>query len=390
MVPLEDAKMSNYFHNGYALFIGVEVYKDKLITNLPATFNDVTELRKVLTDPTKCGYKRENVKSLIGVEATNKDILDSLDWLIENAENDPEATILFYYSGHGWKSEDSKLPKYYLIPYDCAVDNISGTAISDEVLSTKLDQISSERLVVLIDSCHAGGTTKDVEPLPPGFSKATIPPSKIYEIFHSGSGRVVISSSRENERSYLREPDLDHSIFTVHLLEALLGKAHTYNQGKIGIIDVFTYLAAKVPETVKTSVDPFTSGPAQQHPIMDGSKVDNFTIALAPIIMEQSNSKERSNLDFALRVVACLQEIEGMERKEVRESLFKFGFFRPEYLPLLRNRSEDERVELSTIVKIGLDTEKLDVILDNANQLTNSKSVQRQLKILKDEYNPRK
>lgn len=85
-------------------------------------------------------------------------------------------------------------------------------------------------------------------------------------------------------------------------------------------------------------------------------------------------------------VLDCLLRIEGMENEEVRGSLFKLGFERWEYSLVLQSRSNNERVDLANIVKMGKETEKLDVILDNACMLTNVVSVQRELEQLKLKY----
>ncbi|MEM6402238.1 MAG: caspase family protein, partial [Cyanobacteria bacterium P01_D01_bin.116] len=47
------------------------------------------------------------------MNATKERILENLNWLKQQAENDPEATILIYYSGHGLLDNSQD---YYLIP----------------------------------------------------------------------------------------------------------------------------------------------------------------------------------------------------------------------------------------------------------------------------------
>lgn len=272
--------MAPVFRNGYALLVGVGHYRDHRISDLPATIKDVQELEKVLLDPNRCAYTAENITCLTEEKATAKNILTGLEWLINKAANDPEATTIFYFSGHGWKSKLTPTPHYYLIPQDCDCDSVDTTAIREDQLSSKLNLISAPRLVVLLDACHAGGATKETETLPSGFDKTPLPPKAIFDRLKIGEGRIVISSSKENERSFLRYPDYTHSIFTHHLLEALSGEAHTYSKYEIGVIDLYSYLAATVPTTAEKQIDSFVGGPAQQHPIMDGSKTENFAIAL--------------------------------------------------------------------------------------------------------------
>lgn len=90
--------------------------------------------------------------------------------------------------------------------------------------------------------------------------------------------------------------------------------------------------------------------------------------------------------DLCLRVVDCLLHIEGMDDIQVRGSLFKFTFERTEYSIILHSRSNNERVDIFNIVKMGRETKKLDVILVTAKRLTNSVDIKDQLEMLKKEY----
>ncbi|MGD2086292.1 MAG: caspase family protein [Candidatus Aminicenantes bacterium] len=272
------------FPHGYAVLVGVGEYRNPSIPPLFATVNDVQAIHEVLIDPGRCGYLEKNMHVLTGLAATQQSILESLDWLAEMSRQDPDATAIFYFSGHGWKDEDSGSSRYFLIPYDCDWNRVESTTIGDELFTEKLRAIETSRLAVIVDSCHAGGMamTKELAPLPKGFVKAP-PPISILEYLGSGSGKVILSSARENELSYIRN-DHSRSIFTHCLIEALSGKEFSSPTGKIGIIDVFTYLDRHVPAAIEIGQykDPRTGEPAQQHPILDTKKANNFPIALVP------------------------------------------------------------------------------------------------------------
>ncbi|WP_315824628.1 caspase family protein [Paraflavitalea speifideaquila] len=71
------------------------------VNPLPVTVNDATVLYKLLTNPDRAGYPENQVKLLVNEAASRQGILDGLDWLIECTRQDPKATAIIYFSGHG-------------------------------------------------------------------------------------------------------------------------------------------------------------------------------------------------------------------------------------------------------------------------------------------------
>jgi uncharacterized caspase-like protein len=148
--------MANSFDRGYALLIGVgECEYPKW--SLPVTVNDVTAVREILVDPTLCGYPNDDrhIRLLCNAEANRAAILAGLEWLKEVADRDPEATIVVYYSGHGWLNPADS--KYYLIPHDVDPSDVSDSALAGAVFTTALHDINSQKLLVILDCCHAEG-----------------------------------------------------------------------------------------------------------------------------------------------------------------------------------------------------------------------------------------
>ena len=139
--------------------------------SLPVTVKDMTALRDLLTAPTRCAYpdSEEHVRLLHDQTATRQGILDGLTWLKTCAEQDPDATIVVYYSGHGWVDEATG--RYYLIPHDVEPFDLQGSALAADEFNDALRAIPAKRLLVFIDSCHAEGmaTAKEIAPvkLPP-------------------------------------------------------------------------------------------------------------------------------------------------------------------------------------------------------------------------------
>ena len=278
----------NCFDHGYALLIGVNDCEVKKWA-LPGVLKDLQELKKVLVDPERCSYPKENIKVLTGPDATRNGILEGLKWLNKRIQEDAteNATAIIYYSGHGWRDESSETPAFYLIPYDVKEQKISSNALSASQFARKIASLNPRRLLVVLDCCHAGGMrVKDLGGLPEGFTAAAIPTAPFMEgeksvwkpgemelnTLTKGNGRAVLSSSTEVQRSYFRR-DNDMSIFTYHLIEALTGHARPREgAAEVLVSDVMSYVWRRVPESARNDWG--------QEQIPDYSVNGNFPIAL--------------------------------------------------------------------------------------------------------------
>ena len=259
--------MSNTSHN-YALLIGVgECEETKL--SLPVTIKDIQALKTLLTDSNLCGYIENNIRLLYNETATKEKILKNLNWLKQQAENDPEATILIYYSGHGCL--DKSTNNYYLIPHETDRADISDTALSAETLNQALREIPAPRLLVIIDSCHAQGmaTSKDAKsPIPKSFTQTALPKTIIDDL--KGTGRVVFTSSTGTQLSWIRS-DREMSIYTYHFLEALQGAGNQPGDKVVKVSHLMNYLSKTVPTTThqeyQTEQTPFFDFATEDFPV---------------------------------------------------------------------------------------------------------------------------
>lgn len=254
--------MSEYFDKGYAVIIGVN---DNAIPRaaLPTVAEDVKSLKEVLVHPERCAYNPENVRLLLDEESTGKNILDSLDWLREKT-TDPEATAVFYYSGHGHL--DKATQKYYLIPYDFeGLDRLEESAVKAEAFSAKLAAVQAPRTLIVLDCCHAGGMgAKELEeaavvegssfPIDLLQIKSVDFPEgdggKALDELKDGVGRAVLNSSTEKQKSWLRKDGL-MSLFTYHLIEGLTGHATPPDERTVLVSEVITWVERRVKESAE-------------------------------------------------------------------------------------------------------------------------------------------
>ncbi len=267
--------MSDTFTHGYALLIGVSkcAYPE---WSLPVTVKDVQALQSILTDQNLCAYPNndQHIRLLYDAAATRAAILDGLVWLKEQATADPESTVVIYYSGHGWLNQSTEL--YYLIPNDVVPFDLPSSALSAGDFNDALRQIQSQRLVVIIDCCHAQGMAvakagKADLKLPHGFVPV-VPAKGLLDELAKGEGRAVFTSCRGNQKSWICKDD-SMSIYTYHLIEALQGAANQPGDTKVRVTDIMGHLDKAVPESASHEYQ------ATQQPWFSGETTD-FPIAL--------------------------------------------------------------------------------------------------------------
>lgn len=144
---------------------------------------------------------------LVNEKATREEILDHLDALAYKTKDEPADLVIIFFSGHGSVAGG----KYYLICRDTKVGAVEDTAIEGSQFVEKLDQIQCDKMLVLLDCCHAEGITD--EPVP--FDDAS------RKILLEKRNRVILTACARKQVSYLSRPV---SIFTYALIEGLGGK----------------------------------------------------------------------------------------------------------------------------------------------------------------------
>lgn len=265
--------MSQQFSQGYALLIGVGRTQYPR-WSLPVTVEDARALHSVLTDPNRGAYPHDDahVRLLHDDKATRGEIIKGLDWLADAAAADKDATAVVFFSGHGWTDDSDG---YFLIPHDVDPLDIASSALDGHSFTERLRQIDARRLLVVLDCCHAGGmaSAKGDPPapkLPTGFLPAAAPKGLVGEL-KQGAGRAVFSSSTGKQPSWTR-PDGTLSLYTAHMIEALMGAASSSDDTVVRLMAVANYLSRAVAASAHAIGQ-------EQTPFFDATTED-FPIAL--------------------------------------------------------------------------------------------------------------
>lgn len=169
--------------NVWAVVIGICDYEDSAKLQ-DGPINSAKLINSTLVDIFR--WPRSHIRLLLDEEGSESDdvskreIQNAVTWLA-NCE-DQESTVLFYFSGHGWRNESGE-PEY-IVPGEA---RYLSEYVSDDELANMLNQLESKQTIVIIDSCESGGFAWD------GDSRGDL----------AKDGRIILVSSREDEYSYI-------------------------------------------------------------------------------------------------------------------------------------------------------------------------------------------
>jgi hypothetical protein len=95
--------MTQSFAHGHALLVGIGQCAEQQLS-LAVTVKDTQALKQILVDPELCAYpdNAQHLRLLHDEGATQQAIVEGLEWLKAQATADSGATVIVYYSGHGW------------------------------------------------------------------------------------------------------------------------------------------------------------------------------------------------------------------------------------------------------------------------------------------------
>lgn len=149
-----------------ALLVGINKYPDPR-NSLRGCINDILDLEHFIAVENKV-YPSDQIKKLTDQDATKKNILLQLEWLLEGAEAGDQ--LLFHYSGHGAQLPCKKLTTgiveevdgldEIICPYN--FDGTDASAIRDNEFGALFARIpKGVHFVWISDSCHAEDLSRD-------------------------------------------------------------------------------------------------------------------------------------------------------------------------------------------------------------------------------------
>ncbi|MEO5509821.1 MAG: caspase family protein [Longimicrobiales bacterium] len=232
----------------WAVIIGVSEYVSPDIRDLAYASKDAQAMYDFLRSSAAGPFAEDHVLMLKDGAATGQAIREAMFVFLQKAQwND---LVVVYFAGHG--AADPALPdNLYLLPTDADVKSLAATGFPMWDVKTALRrQIRAERVIVIADACHSGGTAASENPISGSFSELFTP-----------SRRLTLTAAAENEQS-LEDTKWGggHGVFTYQLLEGLKGAADADNNGIVTFNEVADYVGTRVKTDTGNRQNPVRSG----------------------------------------------------------------------------------------------------------------------------------
>jgi|GEM_PF-3334168 len=291
---LEEVVKFDSLDDRWAVIIGISKYKDKNL-NLEFADNDAKFFHNSLIN--KCRFKNEQIKLLLNENATYENIRKNIDgWLFKNSKKIDK--VIIFFSGHGTQDLDNNKDKRdgydeFLVPYDFDDNDIS-SAIRDDVFAYWINNLRSENILLIFDSCYSGGAARAK-----GFNHIKIKgeikvDSFVKDIFKElpKEGVALIGACKDNQFSYEAD-EYKMGVFTYFLIESLNKKSDRNLDNKLTIDEIFQDLK---PDVLKYSKKKFNR---EQEPILISTFKYPFELVYLPIEIKKSsdtNNKEIENI----------------------------------------------------------------------------------------------
>jgi tetratricopeptide (TPR) repeat protein len=221
--------------HAYALIIGISNY-DPSIGDLKYGTEDALKMRDMLTH--MCGFERGNIRLLLNENATGSKIRRELDRLKKKGRSGTDATILFYFSGHGAPvCEGNKIEEGLLIASDATRDYLTPyVTLPLKDLEAELSQIQNRNVVAVIDACFSGAGKS--------ISNKKLVVSSVDEGMLNSS-KLLISAAAP-DRTAEEYEDGRQGAFTYFFLKGLMGEGDDNKDGWVDTQEAFEYARGRL------------------------------------------------------------------------------------------------------------------------------------------------
>lgn len=246
----------------YAVVVGVSEYRfqDAGLKNLSYADDDAQAVGAFLQTAAGGGFSSADIKLLLNGDASLAAVRAALSETFKRAKaND---LIFVFIAGHGAPDPLASQNLYFLLT-DTKVVDMPRTAFPMNELKQMLDtQITAQRVVVMIDTCHSAGVNQKTKSIVSGRQlEQEGDENNISNFFLTSqlfkqTGRAILTSSDVNEVSQESAKWGNHGVFTWALLEGLKGKADLNGDRFITTGELFQYTRANVQKATNFQQNP--------------------------------------------------------------------------------------------------------------------------------------
>jgi tetratricopeptide (TPR) repeat protein len=196
-----------------ALVVGISDYTN--LQKLDFCRNDGKEVYDVLTS---LGYEISDENKIIG-KAMGTKVKDTIYDFFDDKTDNPDDTLLFYYSGHGVPGDDGNI---YLASSDTDPDKPYRRGFSFEELRMRMQNTIPTKVVVILDCCYSGSAKISKGSEDDAAKMGRLILEEKSRKLPEGQGKYILSSSQSHQEAYALTTG-EHSIFTYYLLKGLKG-----------------------------------------------------------------------------------------------------------------------------------------------------------------------
>lgn len=225
-VDLNIPETNAHNENTFVIVVANENYQS--VAPVPCALNDGRVFAKYCQRT--LGIPAKNIKPL--EDATLNNLRLGIAWLKIVAEKyEGEASIIFYYTGHGIPDESDK--SSYLLPVD-GDGRYVATGYKVDDLYQKLGEMPAKSVTVLLDACFSGAT-REGKMLAQAKGVALKAKAGVPQ-----GNTVVFSAAQGDETAGFNEAE-GHGLFTYYLLKKL-----QETKGDVTLSDLSSYVIREV------------------------------------------------------------------------------------------------------------------------------------------------
>lgn len=227
--------------DAFALLVGVHQYRN--LRGRPYADRDAINFHRLLTRRGLFLDNQEHIRLRTNGEATGRNLKQDVAWLVRQGSINPNAMLLFYFSGHGapYVGADGR-PDALLIPSDTPADAITPeNAVSLAQLGHDLERLPNPEIAVILESCFAPrqGCSGQATPTSDG---TTLPDNWF------AMTKPWLLAAVNGESAYYN-PGRQGAL-TFFLLKGMLGAAdespHGNHNGWVDLAEAFAYAKANM------------------------------------------------------------------------------------------------------------------------------------------------
>ncbi|MEM8740898.1 MAG: caspase family protein [Pseudomonadota bacterium] len=238
----------------YLLGIGIDNYDTGLRDLVYAGRDAASVIDRIRLSAAEAYDKVPEPVLLRDAEATRSDILAALQQIARSA--DQNDAVVVYFAGHGVADDGGYVFASHDVP-GAAPSIVRAHGLTAASLAKALGDIRAKNLLVILDTCYAGGF--DV----------TGP-----DLLSHQTGRYVITSTAATEEALDHARGTQNGVFAAAMLEALDGKAAI--AGQVDVLSLASYMQRRVGEIAAQMRH------AQAAVFKAAGEVRRFPLAVAP------------------------------------------------------------------------------------------------------------